>query len=352
MTDNHIVDTSPFQQVKKKRAKIREVDALRGIAIILMITGHSFIVHPINIQNTPWRVSLGHWIYTFHMELFFLLAGCVYHCSNYYKYINKKIDRLIVPYLAFGLISLLLHSAGLEAVNKQMSLGAGFIKLLSQGGSYWFLYALFVLFLIYPFIEKICKQPWMEFAVAVVCIVLFEFVKLPGIFELNRVVYYIPFFVLGRYSVKLLQSDKVNSNFLNIAILATSLVTFISMDRLFKIYPEVIIIVYVRAVAIILALYVPVHYLLRCVDNGSRVAKLIETILNNCSTYSLQLYLFNGFILVIVRTLLVSIAHIYNPVAIVSSLVVSNLLITLMICNYIIPKSNWLAWLCGIGNRH
>ena len=73
--------------------RIREVDVLRGLAIILMIIGHSFIVHPINNQNTPWCMALGHWIYTFHMELFFFLAGCVYHCSNYRKYIGKKIDR-------------------------------------------------------------------------------------------------------------------------------------------------------------------------------------------------------------------------------------------------------------------
>lgn len=34
--------------------RIREVDMLRGLAIILMITGHSFIVHPINIHDVPW----------------------------------------------------------------------------------------------------------------------------------------------------------------------------------------------------------------------------------------------------------------------------------------------------------
>lgn len=354
MTDNQVIKSQVLhleQSKRKKRVRIREVDILRGLAIILMITGHSFIVHPINIHDVPWCVSLCHWIYTFHMELFFLLAGCVYHCSIYRKYISKKIDRLAVPYLFFGLIALLLHSTGLEVVNKHISFGAGLIKLLSRGGSYWFLYALFMLYLIYPIIEKVCKKPWIEFAVAVICIVVMEFVKLPGIFEFRRVVYYIPYFVLGRYIVKLLQSDKENSLVLNFGILTVSLAVFMGLDWLFDVYPEVITIKYVRAVAMMMALYVPVHYLLRWVDSGNGGAKLSERFLNNCSTYSLQLYLFNGFILVIVRTLVVSILHIHNPIVIVCSIVVSNLLVTLLTCNYILPKIKWLAWLCGAGKR-
>ena len=264
---------------------------------------------------------------------------------------SKKIDRLAVPYLFFGLIALLLHSSGLAVVNKHSSIGTELIKLLTQGGSYWFLYALFMLYLIYPLIEKICNKPWMEFAVAVVCIVVMEFVKLPGVFEFRHVVYYLPYFVLGRYFVKLLQSDKVNNHFLNIAILMFSLAIFICLDWLYEIYSDVITIKYVRAVAMMLALYVPVHYLLRLMDNGNDDAKLTERFLNNCSTYSLQLYLFNGFILVIVRTLVVSVLHIHNPVIIVCSIVVSNLLVTLLICNYILPKTKWLAWLCGTGKR-
>lgn len=53
-----------------------EIDLLRGLAIILMIMGHSFIIHPINILEVPWCSSVSHWIYTFHMELFslFLVA--------------------------------------------------------------------------------------------------------------------------------------------------------------------------------------------------------------------------------------------------------------------------------------
>lgn len=346
-----IVEGFPLRG-ENRRARIREIDLLRGVAILLMITGHSFIVHPISIQEVPWCAALRHWIYTFHMELFFLLAGSVYHCSDYRKYIGKKIDRLAVPYLFVGLIALLLHSAGLEVVNKQTSFGAGLVKLLTQGGNYWFLYALFVLYLIYPLIERICRKPWMEYALAFGGVIaLISFVELPELFEIRKVFYYIPYFVLGRYLVKLLQSDKVNSHWVNAGLFAIALAIYIGMDRLFEIYPNVILVRYIRAVAMILVLYVPIHYLLRSVDRECGLAKRMERFLTVCSTYSLQLYLFNGFVLVIVRTLVVSVLGIHNPFVIVSSLVLGNLLVTLLVCIYLLPKTKWLAWLCGIGKR-
>ena len=54
-----------------------KVDILRGIAAVLMVLGHSFIVYPINISEVPWCAAVSHFIYTFHMELFFILAGVV-----------------------------------------------------------------------------------------------------------------------------------------------------------------------------------------------------------------------------------------------------------------------------------
>ena len=55
------------------RTRIEEIDILRGIAAVLMILGHSFIEYPVDISTVSWCHALGHFIYTFHMELFFLL---------------------------------------------------------------------------------------------------------------------------------------------------------------------------------------------------------------------------------------------------------------------------------------
>ena len=208
-----------------------------------------------------------------------------------------------------------------------------------------------MLYLIYPLIDRICKKPWMEIGLALGCLLVYEVVQLPTLFEINRVVYYIPYFVLGRYLVRLFQSEKVNSHWINIVLFAVALVAFVILDRLCDVYPEMAIIKYVRAIAMILTVYVVGHYLLRWSDSGSKAGNVFVRFLNNCSKFSLQLYLFNGFILVAIRTLIVSVLHIHNPVVIVSSIVIANLLITLLICNYVLPKTRWIAWLCGIGDR-
>ena len=65
-----------------ERVRNQEVDILRGIAAVLMILGHSFIVYPVNIASVPWCTAIGHFIYTFHMELFFILAGYVYYLDR------------------------------------------------------------------------------------------------------------------------------------------------------------------------------------------------------------------------------------------------------------------------------
>lgn len=72
--------------------RIDEIDILRGIAIILVIIGHSITKKPIDIQGTLWGSTLSNLIGSFHMALFFFIAGLVYHYnSNYKTYIIKKI---------------------------------------------------------------------------------------------------------------------------------------------------------------------------------------------------------------------------------------------------------------------
>lgn len=329
--------------------RIREIDILRGFAIVLMILGHSFIVHPIDIHNVPWCVSLHEWIYSFHMELFFLLCGAVYHCKSYIPYLKKKSERILVPYLFFGIISLILHAVGLEAVHKSTTWGGGIIKLLFYGGSYWFLYALFILFLIYPWVEKICNKPWKEVLFALVCAVVYEFIEIPHFLSLNRFFYYIPFFVTGRYAMRFIKSEKSQDHWINILLLLVSLGVYVGLEELMRGDRRSYFLIYIRAISMCAALYVVFHYMLVLIDKGYILLKMVECLLSNCSIYSLQLYLFNGFLLTAIRYVMCSRLHITLPVIIVTSIVIGNLFITLFICNYVLPHTRLLTWLCGIG---
>ena len=79
----------------------REIDILRGIAIIMVFLGHAVIVYPINLENVAWCRGLVAFISAVHMPLFFIVAGfCFHRKSTYVDMVQKKIKRLLVPYVS------------------------------------------------------------------------------------------------------------------------------------------------------------------------------------------------------------------------------------------------------------
>lgn len=76
--------------------RVEWVDIARGIAIILMVAGHTSIPE-----------SLSKYIWSFHMPLFFVVSGLFYKPDKYssFKEIFKaKFKTLIIPYCFFSLI--------------------------------------------------------------------------------------------------------------------------------------------------------------------------------------------------------------------------------------------------------
>lgn len=71
------------------------LDIAKGITIILMVVGH-----------TPLPDIVSHFIYAFHMPLFFISSGLV---SNYEKYslvdyIKHKSYTLLLPFVCYSTI--------------------------------------------------------------------------------------------------------------------------------------------------------------------------------------------------------------------------------------------------------
>lgn len=74
--------------------RIKWIDTCKGIAMILVILGHSHL--PKILQS---------FIYSFHMPLFFFLSGYVFNVKNTFKEFSiKKLKTLYIPYLVFSLV--------------------------------------------------------------------------------------------------------------------------------------------------------------------------------------------------------------------------------------------------------
>lgn len=87
------------------------IDALYTIGIFLVLIGHS---HPSDwsLFEDTFYVDVITFIYTFHMALFFFIAGYLLENSNsierfgYKKWIRNKALRMLTPYIVFSVVAL------------------------------------------------------------------------------------------------------------------------------------------------------------------------------------------------------------------------------------------------------
>lgn len=81
----------------------KEIDALKGLAIILVVMGH--IIAFSNLENYSNNI-LFNFIYAFHMPLFFFISGYLVFGRfgpTTGSWIYKKFRQLIIPYIIFTL---------------------------------------------------------------------------------------------------------------------------------------------------------------------------------------------------------------------------------------------------------
>ena len=142
------------------------VDALRGFGMLLVIGGHIF--------SGPWT----HYIYSFHMPLFFFLSGlCLARrpaAGPFGAHVLKKCRTILLPYVVFFCLSLLLanlrFTGGVPAWNSEAAL-PGILKALVLSGGYlnaiplynfplWFLPHFFLADLLFYWIRRgLCALP-------------------------------------------------------------------------------------------------------------------------------------------------------------------------------------------------
>ena len=76
------------------KQRLEYIDIIKGIGIFLVVLGH------VTINQTVY-----HFIYAFHMPLFFIIAGMFLHDKP--QFIRKQAKSLLLPYFSFGLLTYL-----------------------------------------------------------------------------------------------------------------------------------------------------------------------------------------------------------------------------------------------------
>lgn len=326
------------------------VDICRGLSAVLMILGHSFITYPVNVANVTWCSALEHFIYSFHMEMFFFLAGVVYKCKDYINFMKNKVFRILIPYFFFGLLTLFFKAYGGDAVNGVEPVGKGIKNMLLYGGNYWFLYVLFVIFAIYPVFERLgSNKKSVLILLSIVCMFARFLVPTMCPLRLDYFVKFFPYFAIGNMMHDLVQNSWRPTH--HIPIYLCCIAVYVLSDIVMTVYSIGKPLDYVRAFSIILLMIWVTTDVVAKGTTRNGIFKSVRSFLISCSQFSLQLYLFNGFLLTAIRIVICKLAGIHNSILIVASIWIGNLVITLLLCEYIIPNIPVVRTLCGMNKK-
>lgn len=165
-----------------------ELDVVKGFAILVVICAHCIA----DILIIPKQLDFI--LHVFSMPLFMMASGFLFSFRDTWTtFLRKKISRLLVPYLVFGLLTILLRTIGGSISRGEVSIGRAFVGLL-LGDYYWFLYALFIFMVV-------CKALRKWYFLSIVAV--FSFIGTYFYFEprvsfiVERLVVYPFYFILG-----------------------------------------------------------------------------------------------------------------------------------------------------------
>jgi fucose 4-O-acetylase-like acetyltransferase len=173
----------------------------KGIGITLVVIGHYMPE-----QRPDYWIMVHDVIYTFHMAIFIMLSGLLYAAreqimdfAQYKQMLNKKLSRLLLPYVSIALLIFLLKVSGglffrLQApVTLTSTSNIVFNPNVSYAPLLWFLYVLFLIYIIYPIVDLPIKSNYLF-----LCLLpILSLFPMPQIFMLPQLFYYLPIFALG-----------------------------------------------------------------------------------------------------------------------------------------------------------
>lgn len=147
---------------RDKAERVQYIDIAKGLGVFLMLVGH---------QPNYIPSGVGNWIYSFHMPLFFLIAGFFHDDQGtFFNAIIKYIKKLIVPYFVICFLMMVLNIMSTGRVD----FFAYYIKetLKGEGATHieWFLVCLFWSNILADFVIKRIKKLELQYLVIVIMV--------------------------------------------------------------------------------------------------------------------------------------------------------------------------------------
>lgn len=316
-----------------------ELNRLRGFAIALVLLGHSILVYPVDLSGIPWCHSLHNYIYSFHMPLFFLLSGLFYGFGSKKTTLNllrNKFNRLMVPFLIWNALTIVAKLLFSGLVNRQMNMSAaGYLAFFTKGGSLWFLYVLFFIFLLNRLLERLESVLDQKFIFLLLWIPPLLSVSF-AYFPIAAISFQLIFFYFGRMLAP--HYSRLKEYGKNPYLLLYSATIFILVGS-----SET------ESAPRLVQILLPFSGILFAAALVFRVRQaLIDRILSLAGSYSLQLYLLDGYLLAPTRYLLVRVLQITNPSILIFTIFLVKMALGLALVHWLLSRSFVTRWLIGL----
>ena len=205
--------------------RIVYLDIAKIIALFLVVIGHA-------MPDSPTHV----WLYSFHMPLFFFIAGLTYKEATIASTIKKSFLRLIVPYIVLQLLLIILHcSISIACGNLQRDVLLSYTWTQCRGiiqgypsstipmpsGPCWFLLALFFSRIIVCIATQYRSPKWRISAVFICCIFSYFCATFPilKIWSLSPAIICSVFMLAGYFFQRFYHASLEQHRVLSLAIL-------------------------------------------------------------------------------------------------------------------------------------
>lgn len=170
-------------------ARLRWVDALKGVGILLVVLGHALggLIDAGFAPDALWFRPLFAAIYVFHMPLFFFLTGLFVAkrvANDPDRFRGRLFSQIAWPYFLWSAVQIVaITMAGSLANNPGGPLGPSLLQTLYRpSAQFWFLYSLFFLHGLSLFARRRVGSPFF-FLLLIAAGSLAEQQRLPGIVE-------------------------------------------------------------------------------------------------------------------------------------------------------------------------
>ena len=285
------------------------MDVAKGICMLLVFLAHSVLYFPIDYSKMYFGCNrLTETIGSFFMPCFFFVSGFLYYASQkgYRVMVSDKVRRLFVPYLFVCAITLMVKLIKPSMAFVTFSSFGDYLKYyLLNGGDRWFLYLLFVIFLVVGTFKRYLTSDIKIVLCLIVTYVVAIFNNSSYCFLLVKGSSYMIYFLWGflarrHYELFLTCVRKWKGILCFLFILCTCI--FIDQFNILikGIFLPLIGIAFTLLVSDMIAV---------CKNKVT----LLKDAFIYVGKYSLQYYIFTGFVLAIARYLVINVFGFINP---------------------------------------